>query len=556
MEKNLEESGRFAQWLDRLLLRFKVSGDLREEAQLIIHHPIVWLKGEALPFQQLRPWELFLFLINGFFGVAAGGWDGRDRLYRYTYKVNANMISVSDIIANIWDGVNDPLIGSWMDRNPKTDNTYRWIHRICAATTTIISFVYLLDLGFTPLQRIAFYTAGRMLTDILNTMDEVSYKKFAAGVTASSDERGKYQIWWNVGRILGTPLGGIPVLIQGFAKDRLAWSDYRLYTRGYAIAMPFMLFQALITSVVRNRVTFDDKAVLLEEPQETASAEAGAEAQTAAAEAEHKLTIRESFSVLKHNKYMMYATIASLVTSLTPSMDLYPLWRHMIPTRKVPVFNREIRGEGQKIIADVLGGIPSVVAYPFLGVLTKKLGGPQRVLVIKNVVDIAANAVRYLFGYKSVAGLAAYSVMGLFTGIMGPTDNYAVHVLDYEMLDYVEYKTGVRSEGVTMAFRAFIDKIVQRSVNSVTGNAFQAWTGINNINLNEEGAADLIPERYRKWAWTMSQLTGIVDGIIWLIARAAFPYDQSQKDVIETELAERRALAEQMKEGLNEEPVA
>ena len=236
MEKKAGEARRFAGWLDKLLLRFKVSDDLRGEVQLALHHPIVWLKGEALPFQQLAPWELFLFLINGFFGVAAGGWDGRDRLYRYTYKVNANMISVSDIISNIWDGLNDPLIGSWMDRNPMKDNTYRWIHRISSTVYTIMTFVYMLDFGLTPLQRIIFFTAGRVVTDIPGTMDSVSYSKFAAGVTASSDERGKYQIWWHVGRIMGTPFGGISALIMGFARDRHAWNDYRLYTRGWPMA--------------------------------------------------------------------------------------------------------------------------------------------------------------------------------------------------------------------------------------------------------------------------------------------------------------------------------
>ena len=540
MEKKVGEAGRFAKWLDKLLRRFKASDDLREEVQLVLHHPIVWLKGEALPFQKLKPWELFLFFLNGFFGVASGGWDGRDKLYRYTYKVNANMISVSDIIANIWDGLNDPLFGSWMDRNPMKDSTYRWLFRINNTVGFVMTFLYMLDFGLTPFQRIAFFTVGRMVTDILSTMSGVAYSKFAAGITASSDERGKYQIWWHVGRIMGTPLGGISSLIMGFARDRLAWNDYRLFTRGYVIAFPFMVFQGVITSVVGNRVKFDEKAELLEEGRETG---AGA--------AEHKLTIRESFGVLKHNKYMIYATLASLITSLTPSMDLYPLWRHMLPVRKVPILG-ETRGEGQKIIADVLGGIPSVAVYPFLGVFTKKLGGPKRVLVIKNVVDVASNTIRYLFGYNSVAGLVAYSITGFFTSIMGPTDNYAVHVLDYEMLDYVEYKTGVRSEGVTMAFRAFVDKIVQRSVNSVTGNAFQAWTGINDINLNEEDAAKLIPDRYRKWAWPMAHLTGIVDGLIWLLARAAFPYNASQKDIIEAELAERRALAEKMKDGLDE----
>ena len=538
MGKKAGEAKWFARWLDKLLLRFKVGDDLREEIQLALRHPMVWLKGEALPFQQLAPWELFLFLINGFFGVASGGWDGRDRLYRYTYKVNANMISVSDIIANIWDGLNDPLIGSWMDRNPMKDNTYRWIHRASSTVNFIMSFIYMLNFGLTPFQRIAFFTAGRMATDILGTMQTVAYSKFAAGVTASSDERGKYQIWWHVGRIMGEPFRGIPPLIMGFARIRP--DDYRLYTRGYAIAFPFMVFQAVITSFVRNRVKFDEQAALLDENRET-----GNDAQ------EHKLTMRESFGVLKHNKFMIYATAASLVTSITPSMDLYPLWRHMLPVRKVPILG-ETRGEGQKIIADVLGGIPSVAVYPFLSMFTKKLGGPKRVLVIKNIVDVASNAVRYLFGYQSVTGLVAYSITNFFTSLMGPADDYANHVLKYEMLDYVEYKTGVRSEGVTMAFQAFVDKIMQKSVDSVTGNAFQAWTGINDINLNEEDAARLIPERYKKWAWTMAHVTGVIDGLIWVWARAAFPYHASQKDVVEAELAQRRALAKKMKDDLEE----
>ena len=536
------------QWLDRILQKRGVSEDGRAEVQMILNQPLTWLKGEYLPFQKLKPWELFLFFLNGFFGVASGGWDGRDKLYRYTYKVNANMISVSDIIANIWDGLNDPLIGSWMDRNPMKDSTYRWIYRVSSVSSMVMTFLYMLDLGLTPVQRIILFTGGRMLSDILGTMSQVADTKYAAGITASSNERGKYQIWWHVGRIMGTPFGGISDLIRGFTRDRLAWNDYRLFTRGYAIAFPLMVFQVVIRTFARNRVKFDEKAELLKADHDTGG---DAEAQ------EHTLTMRESFGVLRHNKFMIYGTIAGVVTSLTPSMDLYPLWRHMLPVRKVPILG-ETRGEGQKILADVLGGIPSVAVYPFLSMFTKRLGGPKRVLIIKNTVDVASNAVRYLFGYHSVAGLAAYSITGFFTSLMGPADDYANHVLKYEMLDYVEYKTGVRSEGVTMAFQAFLDKIVKNSVDSVTGNAFQAWTGINDININEEGAAELIPERYRKWAWTMAHVTGVVDGLIWLWARAAFPYDPSQKDVIETELRERRKLAEQMKGALEEkaEPTA
>jgi len=116
------------------------------------------------------------------------------------------------------------------------------------------------------------------------------------------------------------------------------------------------------------------------------------------------------------------------------------------------------------------------------------------------------------------------------------------------MLDYVEYKTGVRSEGVTMAFQGLVDKLLKNSLNSLTGNAFEAWTGINKIDINAENAADLIPERYSKWAWVMAHVAGIIDGLIWLWARAAFPYDPGQKDIVEADLKERRRLAQAKQE--------
>jgi len=164
MEETNGKPRRFGQFVDRQLeKRFKVSEEGRAEVQQLLYHPIVWLKGEALPFEKLAPWELLLFFANGFLGIATGSWDGRDQLYRFTYKVNANLITVSDVFANIWDGLNDPLFGSWMDRHPFKDNTYRWISRASSIAGTFLTFFYLLDLGLKPVPRIVLFTVGRML---------------------------------------------------------------------------------------------------------------------------------------------------------------------------------------------------------------------------------------------------------------------------------------------------------------------------------------------------------------------------------------------------------
>jgi Na+/melibiose symporter-like transporter len=207
-----------------------------------------------------------------------------------------------------------------------------------------------------------------------------------------------------------------------------------------------------------------------------------------------------------------------------------------------------VRGEGYLQLSKQLSGLPITILYPFLGVITKKLGGPKKTMIIDILLRMASFTLRYFAGYKSVFGLVMYILADTIFMTAEPLGFYADHVLNYEMLDYVEWKTGVRSEGIAMAFRSFTNKIVANNINSFTGNAFAAWTGIHKIDINDPNL--VLPERYVKWVWPMVNLMPVIDNAIFLVARIAFPYDPKEKDVIEADLKERRALAAKMKEDM------
>ena len=531
-------------WLDKLLAKFKVSDAGRAEVQEILRSPKTWLKGEATALDHLAPWEKLLFLISGFMDTASGQWDGRDRLFRYTFGVNPNHITVSNLVTSLWDAFNDPFIGTWMDRHPMRDNTYRWIRRVNHTIGVLMGLFYMLDLGLTPMQRIVIYASTVVVRDVLGTMSEVANAKYYAGITPLSDERGKLNVWENVGKQTGYPFGNIPAYIMGFARDRQVWSDYKVFTRGYALTLPLLLGKGILNTFLRNRVEFGTSKLLTVEEQAALETR-----ETGGAEETPKMSLRESFTVIKHNKFMLYDTIAYIVTQFSPGIDDYPLKRWMFPQRRV--FGELRRGEGYMILSKQLSGLPVTILYPFLGVITKKLGGPKRTMVLNNVLNMACHALRYFTGYKSVFGLVMYILTDSVLETMGPLNGYAGHILNYEMLDYVEWKTGVRSEGITMAFKAFTNKIVANNLNSFTGNAFAAWTGIHKIDIDDPHL--VLPERYTKWVWPMVCLMPVVDNVIYLIARLAFPYDVKQKDVIEADLKERRALAEKMKEEIKEE---
>ena len=549
-EREPAEMSRLRQWTarsaDKLLVKFKASDEGRAEVQELVRSPRTWLKGEYLVFGKLAPWEKLLFAIGAFTNTVTDQLDGTGRLQRYTFNVNPNWISVSDVVTRLWDAFNDPFIGTWMDRHPMQDNTYRWLVRANRIIGRFLTFFFMLDLGLSPMTRMVLYTVLRCVRDLIGTMDQVAYAKYYAGITPSSDERGKTVVWEGVANQLGYPIANIPAYIMGFARDRQRMSDYKVFTRGYVIGFPLMLCAGLANTYARNRIQFGAAARTAQEGlQEDIDAN-----EVILTEEGPKLSLREAFSVVKHNKFMIYTTIAHCFKVFTPGIDDYPMRRFMFPKRRILGMGEPQRAEGYLQLAKNITGLPITFLYPFLGVVCKWLGGPKRTLVFHSAGAMVCHALKYFVGWKTIPGLVTILLADTFFETMGPIGGYAEHVLNYEMLDYVEYKTGVRSESITMAFKSLVNKILAENVDTITGNLFQSWTGIHTIDLDDPDL--VLPERYQRWVWPLATLVPLVDTGFELIARLAFPYKYGQNVEIEAVLKERRALAEEAKKEMAE----
>ena len=544
---------------DRILRRFKVDDTGRAEARQLMSHPLRWAKGDGLPKEKLAPWEKFLFGLSGFSGIAASGYGGdgqRNRLWRYTYNVNPNHITVGGMILSVFDFINDPFIGQWMDRHPMPDSTHRRIVRINHVVNVFIGIFFLFDFGFTSMQRVMIWTGIRMALDILSTMKDVSDKKFFAGITPHSDERGKLMVWKETGGQMGWPIANIPTWIMGFAKDRQQWSDYRIYTRGTLLTLPLAIAAGIVHTFVRNRVRFDQPEEIVAAPVtareiDEAQAKAALRAEmTAREKLRHSAgQIKTTFGVLRHNKFLIATSIAHLVKMLTPRGDEYPIYRFLVPP--VRVFGRDFRGEAIIPLKNQIAGTPITFMYPFLGAVVKKLGGPKRAHMTSNVLSIVFFLAQYFAGFTGPLAVTLIVITDVIIQTVGPINKYSNDLMTYEYLDYVEYKTGVRSEGITQAFNGLFHKILTGNVDSAFNNWFQTWSGIYKIDVNDPHA--VAPERFRKWAWTFFTLAPLIDNTAELLVRLFLKYRPEDRYVIEAALAERRKLAEEMRGEVKEE---
>jgi len=534
-EFRLDENARWhTRTADKILTKFKVHDHGRAEVQQLLTNPVIWARGQALPEDHLAPWEKLLFGLSGFFEIASGGFNQRDRLWRFTFNVNPMHITYSGIVLTVFDAVSDFLIGQWMDRHPLRDTTYRRIVRTVHIIATFLNFFWLWDFGFTSAQRVILFTIVQAMMDVVGTTSRISRQKYFVGITPLSTERAKTWVWNETGKQFGWPIGNIPGWIFGFARDREHWSDHRVFTRGFMLTMPLALAQGVIDTYARNRVeAFVPDLKAPEEQQDK--------------ESEKKLTLRESVYVLRHNRFLLLNTAAGFLGTFVPRGDEYPIYRGLVPP--VRVFGRELRGEAIIPVRNQISGTPMTFILPVMGAIVNKCGGARRYQIGANAIIVMGNIVKYFTGFEGPAAVATIMIIDILNQNLGMLYGFSNRILEFEFLDYVEYKTGVRSEGLNTSFSALFSTVIKRNIGDFTHNFFQSWSG---IYRHDWDSGEDVPERFRRWAWTFFTLGLAFEALLQGISRIIMKYDPKDRLYIEAELNERRALKEQAKQEVEE----
>jgi len=527
---------------------FKANDEGRAELRLLATRPRAWLKGEGVTDdKRMLPWEKLLFALHGFLVTSSAGFSSdeqRNRLWLFTYRVNPHHLTISGLIVSVVDFFNDIFIGQLMDSRTLLDPTYRNIVRGHHVVNSVVRGFLMAYLGLSSQHRVIMFTVIRCVMDALGTAGGISYQKYYAGISPLSSERSRAGVWQNVGAQMGWPIGNLPAWIMGFARDRQVWTDHRVITRGFWIAFPLLLASNIVNTLARNRVQIEATPKAKRESLEGLSL-----GEKIRAIKQRMIKMIEPYKVLRYNRYLIVSTIAGLFQIFIPSVPEYPIYRRLVPP--VTVFGREIRGEGIMPIRTQIAGTPVTFLHPFVGRIVDRLGGPKRTQIVAHVCYIGLFLTKYLVGFESPGAIAAVIAADTLNHTVDPLHGHTEHILLYEMFDYVEWKTGVRSEGVTTAFNGLRQKLIKDNIGRAVTNTFQAWTGITDGDIGDPNFET--PERFVRWAWPVFTLGPLVSNVIALIRLFFFPYDPAEMLVMEAELKQRRELAQQAKEQVQEE---
>ena len=503
----------------------KISAEIKEQAKAALRHPVAWWKGAGLPEETVRPWEYGIQfgseMLNKFI---VGFTRMRDRLYLGLGegKIPPLYKTVSDAVGITWDALNDPLIGVHMDKKQYAPKILRNIMRFDSTFNPLTVMLLCFNFGLTPVQRLILWTVSGVITDISGTANGVAQAKIWAGITPHSEQRGKMELFRSMGRIVGSLFTGVPVIFQGL-RQVLGITDYQIMIFGVVLFTPLTIFARWLPSFAKQRVDFSAK-VAAEGAQENEAPE-------------KELSLRERFAIVKHHRWFVMWTIIWFIRMFTPGTDNMFPYRFLVPDVKVG--DKILGGEIVFTLKNILFELPSFLLSPFAVQAVKKLGGPVNFIRVDIGVLIFTHLTSYLVGYKSFPRLIYSWIMEGIRDIFVNWRDIPHNMINFEMYDYVEWKTGYRSEGIVASVDGLVNKLVKNNLNSLIGNAVVQWTGYLGYDIPRERQ----PERFIKSIWPLTHLSPFVGELVTFFFLLWFKYPHDPKEV-EADLIERRALAQ------------
>lgn len=366
--------------------------------------------------------------------------------FALTYLLNAglNEILVGTILVvpKIWDAVNDTLFGIIVDKlRLKKGRFMPWVRlsAILLPASTILFFSMPSGLGETA--KIVWVIVGYILWDSAYTVSDVPIYALSTSMTSDLNERtsilSKTRITGGIGGIVASVL--IPSL-YGENGANLGWSvtAIAIAVVGFACMIPICF-----TGKERFHTTRD------KEP-----------------------SFKEMWDGFRKNRYLLVYQVARFICGLTMTLEVLNA-----------VFAQYVIGdETFGSIMSMAIGLPIIVVTIFIPAITRKWD-KVHVMVFFLAFFSAMSVLQYFVGYQNQAAvllLTAVKCIG-YGGYM--TLSY---MFVPDCIEYGQYKTGKRNEGISFGLQTFITKLDAALVSTVAAYII-AVLGFSAQNVTPQG---------------------------------------------------------------------
>lgn len=427
----------------------------------------------------------------------------------------AIIVSVLLIAMKVWDGINDPIVGSFIDRHTfKNGEKLRPFLKYTPLPVGV--FTVLLFLVFSTREdllwlRVSYFVIMYICWDLVYTVQDVSVWGITASVSPNSNERDRFVQWARtIGSIVyGGFSVGIPMVLEMIANSKGVSMSL--------ITLVFAFIFGLGGAMLSYRCYHVQERIHVNK-------------------AEQQGSLTESFLLLFKNKMLLLVTLANLCGALGFGANLVTyFFKYEIPADFVG--GGIIGALGLTTIYYAVTALPGFIGMMLADKLKKWLNGYVNVLIFIQVFNLIARVIAFFIGFEGNKLWLSMLVIGIGSIPSGAL-SIAQTSIFCDSIDYMEWKTGKRTEGITFSMQTSFTKISSGVTAGLATLSLHLldYKAIDNaaVYVGTQSAA------FDQWIWPLVILTPAIASVLFIIPLLFVNYTKEKRAVVESDLYARR----------------
>ncbi len=397
-------------------------------------------------------------------------------------------------LARIWDGINDPMMGTIVDNTKTKMGKYRpWIIIGAFSNAVVLSLLFT-SFGMSGTKLYIYIAVMYILWGMTNTMADIPYWSMVPSFTTDPDDRSLVatvaRTFSGLGQGIITVMTPIilPLLSSGITTDK-GYSASG-FSRWATICACLLVFFAVVCvlSTKEKHVVYGNN---------------------------EKFSFKKMFKVIAKNDqlvvFIVFAMISNAGWYLTSGTAVY-------------YFTDVLEDPTKQSTFSMIGAIGSVLGLLVIPVLSKKMS-KRSIYQLSLIMTIIGYILMFIFGPVLNMTLVmdfCYIIASIGIGSMF----VAQTIFLADIVDYGEYKTGERNESITFSMKGFLQKL------AYTIQTILLFGGLGIMGYNEQITNNTVNEATKT---AIGVIAFAIPPVLMLISLIIF----SSKFKIHGELADK-----------------
>ena len=424
------------------------------------------------------------------------------------------------LVVQIWDAINDPLLGSLFDIDKRKYRMGKFKTYIFIGAVGLVfsGLFFFLPIPKAPLaMRCILFVLGYILWDAFYTIANVPYGSMMSVITTDGSERSQLSTWRSIGSMIGNilPMVLLPILCYD-ASNNLKGNVVFVA----ALVMGVIGFICFMFMLKTTTIRVDESEIKISEKTE-------------------KFNVFKAMANFVKNPPAVGATLAAMAMFIGmqgSSAATTVLFQSYFG-------NAKISG-----IVMLIGYLPMFLFMPFIKGIVDKWG-KKEACSVGSAVSVFGAILLFLPLGNGLVGLAGYVIAQVFFGLGLGFYTCVSWALMADAIDYNEWKNGAKEEGTVYSLHSFFRKLAQGIGPSVVV-IIMGWLGY--VGANEGNQTFEVAYRMK---WLVAALYTFSAVVMFVAITFIYNLDKKKVAQMTSELAERRVATEGAPvEAIAEEP--